>query len=100
PPTLIYTLSLHDALPISSSFISRRISSVGKELICAVRGFSCSVNGIDSPGCGIADEITTRSDQTATGNGCRCSWAIRPAAIVGEDRKSTRLNSSHVAISY
>src|SRR5437870_13524113 len=54
--TDIYTLSLHDALPI-----------------CASRGFSCST---------LQSMPATRSTSPAV------------------DRKSTRLNSSHVAISY
>src|SRR5439155_25432180 len=58
-PTEIYTLSLHDALPIS----------------------------------GDSDGGWPRS--TARG----CNDPDRPAAC-GADRKSTRLNSSHVAISY
>src|SRR5271167_5176400 len=52
--TEIYTLSLHDALPITSS--SRR-----------------------------------------SGNVARRSW---PDTVPSSDRKSTRLNSSHVSISY
>src|SRR5690242_21828463 len=65
--TEIYTLSLHDALPIS-------------ELIEAARMDGC--------------------------NTARIYWnvvlpALRPAAaVLGLDRKSTRLNSSHMSISY
>src|SRR5437870_7155258 len=56
--TEIYTLSLHDALPISST----QINLPGR----AKRGVMLVISG----------------------------------AVAGEDRKSTRLNSSHVAISY
>src|SRR5690349_24860389 len=59
--TEIYTLSLHDALPI----------------------------------CGA----TTRAS-VVTRNARRSSMSGRLAAIFRQDRKSTRLNSSHVEISY
>src|SRR5207302_9035432 len=58
PPTEIYTLSLHDALPISSAMISGRRP--------------CPSPGIEP----------------------------RSAPATQSDRKSTRLNSSHVKISY
>src|SRR5437870_10358404 len=64
--TEIYTLSLHDALPISTSAM-------------AVRNVRMKRNGRS-----ICDSLTR------TGSSCR-RWT---------DRKSTRLNSSHVAISY
>src|SRR2546426_7443987 len=61
--TEIYTLSLHDALPIS---------------------------------------ISISAPRNAGGSGCfsgrPSSWASHPAG--GRDRKSTRLNSSHLVISY
>src|SRR5207253_5518660 len=61
PPTEIYTLSLHDALPISP--LPFRTVSV-----------------------------------TFEGGSENLRWSLRPSATA--DRKSTRLNSSHVAISY
>src|SRR3712207_7828621 len=76
--TEIYTLSLHDALPISFSgpggrfmrLLAKRISVA----FCAMR---CRL-------CIAAERLASR---------CRCpSWAL--------DRKSTRLNSSHANISY
>src|SRR6266511_4613443 len=61
--TEIYTLSLHDALPISS-----------------------------------------RSRPTSTATSRRPArtreWRSPPRSSTGQDRKSTRLNSSHVKISY
>src|SRR5437870_10931616 len=61
-PTEIYTLSLHDALPISM------ISS------------NTMPSKVTAPPAHASSRV--------------------PAAGVGRDRKSTRLNSSHVAISY
>src|SRR5436305_13617688 len=70
PTTDIYTLSLHDALPIWShalhySYFSRELGEFGEFLPLSLSDFA---------------------------NGHRGQF--------GEDRKSTRLNSSHVRISY
>src|SRR5256885_9649619 len=73
--TEIYTLSLHDALPISATDGSR------------------------------AERGTLRADRAVPGPGALSSG--RPAAVFRSprqsrdgDRKSTRLNSSHLVISY
>src|SRR5690625_7566807 len=68
PPTEIYTLSLHDALPISA------------------------ISPFAGAGTGAGGEIR---DEGAVGRGSKPK-----AGLTGLDRKSTRLNSSHVAISY
>src|SRR5690606_39524127 len=76
----LYTLSLHDALPISKSgygwSIARQINRSRNRLFAAMGG--------DGPATkrpsGIGYPIRQNSDST--------------------DRKSTRLNSSHVKISY
>src|SRR5437773_7877217 len=70
--TEIYTLSLHDALPICSSV------SVTHRSECTMLSsvFSCT-------------EIRCPRESP-----CRCSRSDR------RDRKSTRLNSSHITISY
>src|SRR5204862_6682558 len=74
PTTEIYTLSLHDALPISESGMS----------------------AMPNPGTG-------RSRVWCSGS-CRRStcpqWPSRAGRSPARDRKSTRLNSSHVEISY
>src|SRR5207253_11430697 len=74
-PTDIYTLSLHDALPISCC-------NTTTSAACSLSGQACSSQTISTPGSG-APSRTLR---------CTCGAA--------GDRKSTRLNSSHVAISY
>src|SRR3989442_11785587 len=77
--TEIYTLSLHDALPIS--YLLLRVPHRRKEgtdvRVLAER----VLDSPDEPGPGIHD-------------------LAGPVAPRGEDRKSTRLNSSHVRISY
>src|SRR3712207_7672903 len=74
--TEIYTLSLHDALPILANL--RRV--------------------VESHGAGLIDVVKTNvflvsMDDFAVMN-------EEYAKVFGEDRKSTRLNSSHANISY
>src|SRR5256885_17242685 len=70
--TEIYTLSLHDALPISASAI----------------------------GPSGATWRTTDSMSWASPTPASCSPALAPTPRKLKDRKSTRLNSSHLVISY
>src|SRR5436309_8898958 len=74
-PTEIYTLSLHDALPIFGERV------LGQH----ARG---------PAGPGVGRERALGADATM-----RVDFTRREARAV-EDRKSTRLNSSHVKISY
>src|SRR5690606_39697530 len=77
-PTEIYTLSLHDALPISQS------SSWWREL-----SYSGRVGMTDKEG---------YYQQRYTAANAAYGMSTQDGAIL--DRKSTRLNSSHVKISY
>src|SRR5207249_12074952 len=81
PTTEIYTLSLHDALPISSGRPTAKIAASGLARLSSGRA---SVHLNASP---------TTSPPAA-------QIAPRSAARERSDRKSTRLNSSHVSISY
>src|SRR5256885_12044372 len=71
--TEIYTLSLHDALPIYRQ--------------CRAACSGCGSNGLGQAGEGPAGRDAAGRAQAGAGGG----------AI---DRKSTRLNSSHLVISY
>src|SRR3712207_8858594 len=75
--TEIYTLSLHDALPISSC--GRRIAALVSQL------------------CGACHLGEVRARRCLEPDGPE-PWAAHDRS--GEDRKSTRLNSSHANISY
>src|SRR5690606_40816457 len=66
PPAAIYTLSLHDALPIYPG---------------GAGGFRCVAE--PEPGRSVREAVHSRTEKAG-----------------GQDRKSTRLNSSHVKISY
>src|SRR5690625_6041615 len=80
PPTEIYTLSLHDALPISGLEADAESAFAGRR---ELRAEAHLHGGLDL----ATDDPTHRRGRLVD--------AQRPA-----DRKSTRLNSSHVAISY
>src|SRR5690349_24289010 len=74
--TEIYTLSLHDALPI-----------------CIIKSAG-SLSGGDPCRCPEGEQTAVRMWRNSTIS------RHHGAAIVETDRKSTRLNSSHVEISY
>src|SRR2546430_16737376 len=81
--TEIYTLSLHDALPISRSEVRRRAREDAEGSADAVRT-RCG------PPAGHLIESDQRRDFTSTSD----------TSETETDRKSTRLNSSHSQISY
>src|SRR5207302_11135529 len=92
-PTQINTLSLHDALPISKSAACRRQGG-RKSLLprpAIVR---------------LAVPAASRANRSWPKQAERCERARVPLdeaeveKVTGLDRKSTRLNSSHVKISY
>src|SRR5690606_40896828 len=95
PPTPdIYTLSLHDALPISMlpALRSKRID-----------GFATSLPWTTQPvvtGDAIMLLSTPRGDLPEYIPFDYVVLYTRPEVCQKEDRKSTRLNSSHVKISY
>src|SRR5207253_10539783 len=97
PSPVTYTLSLHDALPIFSSYYLR--ASCASFTQPLYPGYSCFVACYD----GFNETYYLLKDE------CRsCAAAIVARALrapgwlfdILADRKSTRLNSSHVAISY
>src|SRR5699024_11308525 len=91
PPTDPYTLSLHDALPISNRTIIRALRAQGSLL--TEQSFEHSY-----PHCWRCRTPLIYRAIT--------SWYVKVTDSkddmlrINEDRKSTRLNSSHVSISY
>src|SRR5690606_42127259 len=83
-PPETYTLSLHDALPI---FLPMRILSCGAQIAALVLAASTAL--AQTP----AQTLTVYTYDSFT-----AEWG--PGPVVEKDRKSTRLNSSHVKISY
>src|SRR5207302_11511880 len=87
PPTQIYTLSLHDALPISTCRSPRAISSP-----------------LSAEGASTSSPPTRPTSRRPISRCSHRTFAITshtsPSTAERTDRKSTRLNSSHVKISY
>src|SRR5439155_15212833 len=95
PTTVIYTLSLHDALPICYSSVKERggleeIPHLRPDFGCGssrrARVARCELRTCDG-------DVELHRALQAAGRSLGCCGGDR-------DRKSTRLNSSHVAISY
>src|SRR3712207_8558218 len=82
--TEIYTLSLHDALPIWSRTVGVGDAGRREQVEEAVLLGVGAADGVVQPGRGLEGQR-----EVAAGDHER-----------GEDRKSTRLNSSHANISY
>src|SRR5690606_39703638 len=92
PATDTSTLSLHDALPILDG-TSARASPSGRPVVSSASSYSC--------GCSSTPPATTAPFHSfhcpaLAAAITRCTSLPRR----GPDRKSTRLNSSHVKISY
>src|SRR5699024_12679371 len=85
PPPVLYTLSLHDALPISSRIDLLHVQPDESAVRCAeALAEEFPVSSVLYP-----DTVYFPTDAQRF-----------PYAYGAEDRKSTRLNSSHVSISY
>src|SRR5207253_10700341 len=84
-PSEIYTLSLHDALPISQA--RARFGGTGDFLF----GDWCAADIMYAP-------VVTRF--VTYGVAVPSFAGVYMKHVLSQDRKSTRLNSSHVAISY
>src|SRR5207249_6787314 len=93
-PPHLSTLSLHDALPISISISPGAESPVPAQILSP------------APDLPVANLCSTQITVTANGNAipllCQSGAVNVPAwrFYADVDRKSTRLNSSHVSISY
>src|SRR5262245_62596810 len=86
PPTYIYTLSLHDALPICTARVV--VDGSGDAELNVSDELDVSVEG--AADVAYTGDPRVRSEVSDAGDLRR----IEP------DRKSTRLNSSHLGISY
>src|SRR5699024_11825064 len=83
--TQIYTLSLHDALPIYGAPPTMLIKS------------GISSGALAKP---VTGSPTPRRDNNCKERNLSRERVIATDSFTGKDRKSTRLNSSHVSISY
>src|SRR5438045_5579320 len=88
--TEVCTVSLHDALPISSGHRVAASEGLGKVVERAVE---LAQRGVPAVGQSVGIELGLGSEMLSSG------W-IAVIQLTSEDRKSTRLNSSHLGISY
>src|SRR5207249_10434832 len=100
PHTTIYTLSLHDALPISKLTGIRKRSKISH--IKCVDPIACGLFRTMEMQCVKDDSAYPPSIGAQTKNGFVVIRGGFDDLKMTEyrDRKSTRLNSSHVSISY
>src|SRR5205807_8229348 len=97
-PTPTYTLSLHDALPIlqNAAFRASGLDWRYVKLPVPPERFEELVRAL--PASGYRGANVTIPHKAAA---LRVADSASPAArAIGADRKSTRLNSSHLVISY
>src|SRR5207249_10039962 len=93
-PPDIYPLSLHDALPILQNAIKR-----GAGQLDGVTYDEARYEGYGPGGAAIMVDCLT-DNRTRTVAEVRHAFTKNGGNLGSEDRKSTRLNSSHVSISY
>src|SRR5947209_15897529 len=94
-PTAIYTLSLHDALPIlEAAWAYQHRPWVGEALLQRQQGLDQAIKDIAWK---AQCRLHTRYQKLAA-RGKNKNQIV--TAVGREDRKSTRLNSSHANISY
>src|SRR5207248_7604989 len=99
PPAtaLIYTLSLHDALPIFDFASELHYSWLCLAVLVLV---ATGVHRLRSTGIGRA-MIAVRDNEAAAATLSLSARRVKILAfVIAGDRKSTRLNSSHRTISY
>src|SRR5690606_42098831 len=97
PPAEISTLSLHDALPIS-----RQDRGDGEVVLGDALGhfFRQRTGVADAGGAAVADHEEAQLLQVVEHAGLLQVVGDHARTRAERDRKSTRLNSSHVKISY
>src|SRR5207253_10648565 len=95
----IYSLSLHDALPICYGFTTvRDLGCIDPDWPTVDLRNAINAGLVEGPRLIVAAHILSASAGHADLRGFYGSrWSLPVSAV---DRKSTRLNSSHVAISY
>src|SRR5439155_26122557 len=90
-----YTLSLHDALPISRA---RRAARAARR--AARDDAGGGARAADGQGAGGVRRALDLGQGASRARPRRRPRSEPGASVIARDRKSTRLNSSHVAISY
>src|SRR5205085_10937257 len=94
PPTVIYPLSLHDALPISFIIEAEKDQLCRQPRVCRL-----AARGLRRRECGPRRLHQAKACAKVVSRKLTVAGA-QDAEQVARDRKSTRLNSSHSQISY
>src|SRR5205807_4255276 len=99
PPTQTSTLSLHDALPISTAAAANTPSA---QTLSSPQGLAVDpAYNLYVADSGANRVLTYPNTNMAPPAGLPASIVLGQTTFdVGADRKSTRLNSSHLVISY
>src|SRR5207249_12081678 len=100
PPTAVYPLSLHDALPIypSSPIAEQELRKTLEAIAEANRPSDAAAEEAASEG---GNALASMPPEIKPLSRAPINLKMsNEAKLVFEDRKSTRLNSSHVSISY
>src|SRR5207302_8836466 len=99
-PAAVYSLSLHDALPICFEVAVRP----GAETLAAAPDIIAGARSLRARFPALSDELLARAEKAlgdAQDADARAPREQEERSVVRVvDRKSTRLNSSHVKISY
>src|SRR5205814_9222200 len=96
-PPLSPPLSLHDALPIWTPYV---IPESGATVVGALGYLACGQEIAQQNRHGAPPFDTIAITAFSGGSHAGLLMAKQVAGLAGEDRKSTRLNSSHLGISY
>src|SRR5206468_11569613 len=94
-PTALYTLSLHDALPISPDGAEAIVSAAFAGLVHG-RGRGALLAELVS----LRPSIVVAGAHGKTTTAAMIAFCLERLGLDPTDRKSTRLNSSHDQISY
>src|SRR5690606_41990010 len=98
--TVIYTLSLHDALPIYPALLGQDLRDFHQMRLGDAKSFCNFTDGAQAfmvRAC-INKHAQCIVSKCGEAHRCKASQEERDR-LIGLDRKSTRLNSSHVKIS-
>src|SRR5207249_7947128 len=96
-PTLLYTLSLHDALPICGDGAS---AGADEPTTPPPRNVTAKLPGRPHGGFKRTTTVMPTRSASAVLLGHSPAHRAGNCFLLRRDRKSTRLNSSHVSISY
>src|SRR5699024_12313812 len=98
--TQLYTPSLHDALPISLSGLGQKPSELSYQPTEEDNGHGCGHNLLGTGSFAAACAVKNYLEKNQLEGTVQFFGCPGEEGGSGKDRKSTRLNSSHVSISY